>query len=74
LPRLDRPLRFSVQRGRHPPLMADTISDLQALLRRSPKASDQDDRFSPPQGGRRRGQRGGHRNNRHGRRHNRPRG
>src|SRR5215210_4033900 len=54
LPRLDRPLRFAVQRGGHPPLKADTISDLQALLRRSPKASDQDESFSPPhRGGRR---------------------
>jgi ATP-dependent helicase HrpA len=36
LPRLDRPLRFAVQRGHHPPILADTISDLQALLRRAP--------------------------------------
>jgi ATP-dependent helicase HrpA len=35
LPRLDRPLRFSVQRGRHPPLLADTIPALQALLKRA---------------------------------------
>ena len=34
---LDRPLRFAVQRGRHPPLLADSVSDLQALLRRAPK-------------------------------------
>jgi hypothetical protein len=39
VPVLDRPIRFSVQRGRHPPILADTISDLQALLRRAPKAS-----------------------------------
>jgi ATP-dependent helicase HrpA len=37
VPVLDRPLRFAVQRGRHPPLLADTIPDLQALLRRAPK-------------------------------------
>ena len=33
---LDRPLRFAVQRGRHPPILADTVADLQALLRRAP--------------------------------------
>jgi ATP-dependent helicase HrpA len=37
LPRLDRPLRFAVQRGRHPPVHADTIPALQDLLRRPPK-------------------------------------
>ena len=37
LPRLDRPLRFAVQRGRHGPLLADTLPDLHAMLRRSPK-------------------------------------
>jgi ATP-dependent helicase HrpA len=44
LPRLDRPLRFAVQRGRHPPLLADTIPDLQALLRRSAKVPSDDER------------------------------
>jgi ATP-dependent helicase HrpA len=39
LPRLDRPLRFAVQRGRHPPLLADSIPALQSLLRRAPRAS-----------------------------------
>jgi hypothetical protein len=42
LPSLDRPLRFAVQRGRHPPLLADTISALQVLLRRSPKVPDEE--------------------------------
>jgi ATP-dependent helicase HrpA len=37
VPVLDRPVRFAVQRGRHPPILADTVSDLQALLRRAPK-------------------------------------
>jgi ATP-dependent helicase HrpA len=73
LPRLDRPLRFAVQRGRHPPLLADTIPDLQALLRRPPKASDQDESFSPPHRGHRRDHRHGHRNNRRSRGNNRPR-
>jgi hypothetical protein len=53
LPRLDRPLRFAVQRGRHPPLLADTIPALQALLRRSPKAPDPDSEPFPHRGGRR---------------------
>ena len=35
LPALDRPLRFAVQRGRHPPILADTVPDLQALDRRT---------------------------------------
>jgi ATP-dependent helicase HrpA len=37
VPALDRPVRFAVQRGRHPPILADTVPDLQALLRRAPK-------------------------------------
>jgi len=55
LPPLDRPLRFAVQRGRHAPLLADTIPALQALLKRAPRPewSDEGD------GGRRGGDRGG---------------
>jgi ATP-dependent helicase HrpA len=41
IPPLDRPLRFAVQRGRHPPLLADTIPALQALLRRAPKSNEE---------------------------------
>jgi hypothetical protein len=37
IPPLDRPLRFAVQRGRHPPIQADTVPALQALMRRAPK-------------------------------------
>ena len=37
LPPLDRPLRFAVQRGSHPPIQADTVSDLQSALERPPK-------------------------------------
>jgi len=40
LPRLDRPLRFAVQRGRHAPLLADTIPTLHAMLRRPLKAEE----------------------------------
>ena len=40
IPRLDRPLRFAVQRGRHSPLLADTLPALQALLRHGPRSED----------------------------------
>jgi ATP-dependent helicase HrpA len=39
IPPLDRPLQFAVQRGRHPPLLADTLPALQAMLRRAPQGS-----------------------------------
>ena len=39
VPVLDRPVRFAVQRGRHPPLLADTIPVLQALLQRAPECT-----------------------------------
>jgi ATP-dependent helicase HrpA len=42
LPALDRPLRFAVQRGRHPPLLADTLPELQALLRKVPRYERED--------------------------------
>ena len=38
IPALDRPLHFAIQRGRHPPLLADSVPQLQALLRRRSKA------------------------------------
>jgi ATP-dependent helicase HrpA len=34
---LDRPVRFALQRGRHAPLLADTLPELQALLRKVPR-------------------------------------
>jgi ATP-dependent helicase HrpA len=43
VPALDRPVRFAVQRGRHPPLLADTVPDLQAQLRKAPKHHQRDD-------------------------------
>jgi len=54
LPLMDRPLRFALLRGRHPPVLADTITDLQAELRRAPKASwaEEDDRPHRPRQGR----------------------
>ncbi|HEU4682710.1 MAG TPA: DEAD/DEAH box helicase [Gemmatimonadales bacterium] len=54
LPRLDRPLRFSVQRGRHPPVLADTIPALQALLKRAPKVEAETPEHYPDGGSRRR--------------------
>jgi len=54
LPPLDRPLRFAVQRGGHPPIQADTVADLQSALRRSP-ASERDE---APGYGEARGRRG----------------
>ncbi len=51
---LDRPLRFALQRGRHPPVLADTISDLQAVIRRAPKPDrGEEDRPGGRRGGRR---------------------
>jgi hypothetical protein len=52
LPPLDRPLRFAVQRGKFPPLLADSIQELQAMLRRSPKAHQPPDHDRPGGGGR----------------------
>ena len=73
LPALDRPVRFAVQRGRHPPLLADTLPELQALLRKAPRY-EREDGDARMAGGRGRG-RGGRararrpRNGRPGRRH-----
>jgi ATP-dependent RNA helicase HrpA len=43
LPPVDRPLRFAVLRGRHQPILADTVEELQAALRRAPRGSGHDD-------------------------------
>jgi hypothetical protein len=72
LPRLDRPLRFAVQRGRHPPLLADSISDLHALLRRTPREAEDDGNVRHHRGGHRR-ERSGHGGGRRGRRNDRRR-
>jgi hypothetical protein len=59
LPPLDRPLRFAVQRGGHPPIQADTIPALQSALQRSSHAEDEDAPRFPDRSGRRgRGRRG----------------
>ncbi len=66
LPRLDRPLVFAVQRGRHPPILADSIPDLQALLQRPLHASD-DEGHDRTHRGERRDHGGRHRGHRRGR-------
>jgi hypothetical protein len=73
LPRLDRPLLFAVQRGRHPPILADTIPALQAMLRRSPKseAAETAKAFRESRGGP--GRRHGHGPRRGGKPRGRPR-
>jgi ATP-dependent helicase HrpA len=53
LPRLDRPLRFAVQRGHHPPILADSIPVLQTLLQRAPRESGGEGHDSGRGGGRR---------------------
>jgi hypothetical protein len=61
LPPLDRPLHFSVQRGRHAPLLADTVPALHAQLKRAPKPEG-NEKSGEWGGGRGRGGRGrGHR-------------
>jgi ATP-dependent RNA helicase HrpA len=69
LPPLDRPLKFAVQRGRHAPMLADTIPALQALLRRAPKQDDEHPRHHGDGRGRR-----GHRPRGRAGRGGRPRG
>jgi ATP-dependent helicase HrpA len=61
LPRLDRPLRFAVQRGRHPPLLADTIPALQHLLRQARRTPDEEEAGLHRRGGRRANARRGNR-------------
>jgi hypothetical protein len=43
LPPLDRPLRFALVRGRHPPVPAETVAELHAAARRAPRQLDDDD-------------------------------
>jgi hypothetical protein len=72
LPPVDRPLRFAVQRGRHAPILADTIAGLQHELRRAPRSprfEDDGARGRPAGGGGPggrgpRGRRGPHRSRR----------
>ena len=48
LPPLDRPLRFALLRGRYPPVLADTMAELQAELRRAPRAPRNEEDERPP--------------------------
>jgi hypothetical protein len=51
LPPVDRPVRFAVMRGRHQPILADTIDELQAAIKRAPRdAGPQDDDAPSPRG------------------------
>jgi hypothetical protein len=58
LPPLDRPLRFAVVRGRHQPVLADTLTELHAELRRAPKPHREDGERPRPTGGARKRRRG----------------
>ena len=73
LPPLDRPLRFAVQRGTHPPIQADTILALQSLLQRAPKAGEDEFPGSYRDGRGRRGRKHGHPARRGGKPRGRPR-
>jgi hypothetical protein len=66
LPPLDRPLRFAVLRGRHDPILADSVAELQAELRRAPRPSKRDAGDKGPRRGPRgrRGPRARHRTGR----------
>ncbi|MDQ3136139.1 MAG: hypothetical protein M3Q93_00955, partial [Gemmatimonadota bacterium] len=59
LPPLDRPLRFAVVRGRHAPVLADTLAELEAELRKVPRSSrPEEDEDRPRRGPRGPGGRG----------------
>ncbi|HJR17434.1 MAG TPA: helicase-related protein [Gemmatimonadales bacterium] len=60
LPPLDRPLRFAVQRGNHPPIQADTISALQSALKRPSPPEPEEPTGHHDRGRRGRRGRGGH--------------
>ncbi|HEV8177227.1 MAG TPA: hypothetical protein VGP44_06010, partial [Gemmatimonadales bacterium] len=73
LPPVDRPLRFAVQRGTHPPIQADTIPALQSLLQRPPKADRDESAASYRDRAGRRGRKHGHPGRRGGKPPGRPR-
>ncbi|MGI9042142.1 MAG: hypothetical protein ACR2HK_13770, partial [Gemmatimonadales bacterium] len=43
----DRPLRFALQRGRHPPILAGSIPELHAILRRGAEQEGADEEGQP---------------------------
>jgi hypothetical protein len=73
LPPLDRPLRFAVQRGAHPPIQADTVPALQSLLQRPPKRDEDEAAGSYRHGSGRRGRNRAHQTGRGGKPRGRPR-
>ena len=50
LPKVDRPIRFAVGRGSHPPLLADSLAELRELMRQGSgrKPEKKQGRFKPP--------------------------
>ena len=50
LPPIDRPIRFAVVRGRHEPILADTIEELQAVLKRAPRSTHHEEQGGRPGG------------------------
>jgi hypothetical protein len=48
LPALDRPIRFSLSRGRDPELRAGTLEELRELLERAPSTQRRRKEFRPP--------------------------
>jgi hypothetical protein len=60
VPVLDRPIVFAARRGSHPPLVAATLPDLQALLKREPAPESRPSRDDAARRGKRQGG-GGHR-------------
>jgi hypothetical protein len=50
LPPVDRPIRFAVVRGRHEPILADTIEELQAVLKRAPRSTPHEEQGGRPGG------------------------
>ena len=50
LPRVDRPIRFAIARGAHPPLVADSLAELRDLLRQGlgRKPEKRHGKFKPP--------------------------
>jgi ATP-dependent helicase HrpA len=50
LPPVDRPIRFAVVRGRHEPILADTIEELQAVLKRAPRSTHHEEQGGRPGG------------------------
>ncbi|HEX6615818.1 MAG TPA: helicase-related protein [Gemmatimonadales bacterium] len=56
LPPFDRPLRFAVVRGRHEPILADTLPELHAALKRAPRPPRHENDAHPRRRARRRPQ------------------